>query len=180
MFHPIIQGKTETKSLLSKILELISISYTVLLAATVLSGAARSQMGPACAGAPNEMFVRNSMSCADYYHCSDEIPESGRCPAAFAFDAFTQTCNSEYSVDCTQCSPFGIQNLEDPNDCRRFYRCVAGQRTHRTCADNLVFDPSIGDCNVGSSAHCSADNSVCSSFSHIGFLRIGDPTDCSK
>lgn len=137
-------------------------------------------MAPACAGVPHEMFVRNSMSCADYFHCSDEVPSTGRCPPMFAFDPHTQSCNSEYTVDCTICSQFGIQNIADPNDCRRYYRCVSGQRTHRTCADSLVFDPSIGDCNIGNAAQCSSESLVCRSFANIGFLRIGDPSDCTK
>lgn len=137
-------------------------------------------MATACAGVPNEMFVRNAMSCADYFHCSDEIPSTGRCPPTFFFDPITQSCDIDYSVDCTICSPFGMQNIEDPNDCRRYYRCIAGQRSHQTCGDNLVFDPSAGDCNVGNPEHCSAYNSVCKSFSNIRFLRIGDPNDCTK
>lgn len=104
----------------------------------------------ACAGVREDMFVRNAESCAAYYRCRGQIGEPDSCPGAYMFDPISQTCNERQEVDCRQCSPFGIQNLEDSDDRKRYYACVAGARTHRTCAAGLVFDTRIGDCNMES------------------------------
>lgn len=140
----------------------------------------RGQIGPACAGARDGQFVKNSESCGSYYYCENEMADPARCPAEFYFNPNTQICDHKFNVDCTQCSPTGIQNIEDPNDCRWYYRCVAGTRTHRSCTGGLVFDPQIGDCNVGGLDSCHSDNNICSQFSHMPFFQFGDPYDCTR
>lgn len=108
---------------------------------------AAAQQMLACAGVRDDMFVRNAESCAAYYRCTAQKGEPDTCPGGLVFDAVRQMCDEPQSVDCRQCAPVGIQNLEDPDDRRRYYACVAGARTHRTCAAGLVFDTRIGDCN---------------------------------
>lgn len=140
----------------------------------------KSQRDPVCAGVLNGEFVRNSESCSAYYYCNNERAIRATCPSPFFFDARTQICDHSYLVDCTVCSPRGIQNLEDRNDCRRYYQCVAGVRTHRWCSEGLVFDIRIGDCNLESITPCIVNNNVCRNFPNIPFVQIGDPQDCSR
>lgn len=140
----------------------------------------KSSRDPACAGVPNGEFVRNSESCSAYYYCNNERAIRATCPAPFVFEPRNQVCDNSFSVDCTVCSPRGIQNLEDPNDCRRFFHCAAGIRTHRFCSEGLVFDPRIGDCNLESLAPCKVNNNVCRYFLNIPFIQIGDPQDCTR
>lgn len=140
----------------------------------------RGQIGPACAGARNGQFVKSSESCGSYYYCDNEIAVAAHCPAQYYFNPKTEICDHKFNVDCTQCSPNGIQNIEDPNDCRWYYRCVAGTRTHRPCTVGLVFDPHIGDCNVEGLTTCHSDNSMCSQYSHMPFFQFGDPYDCTR
>lgn len=109
-----------------------------------------AQKIPACAGVADDRFVRNSESCNAYYSCRDQLAEEAFCPGAFLFEAVTQTCDIATNVDCTLCSPFGVQNLEDPSDRHKYYKCVTGVRTHRTCGQGLAFDTRIGDCNLES------------------------------
>lgn len=110
-----------------------------------------AQKIPACAGVADDQFVRNSASCNAYYSCWDQIAEEAFCPGAYLFEPLTQTCDLEENVDCTQCSPFGVQNLEDPSDRHMFYKCIRGVRTHHSCSFGLAFDARIGDCNLESS-----------------------------
>lgn len=110
-----------------------------------------AQKIPACAGVADDQFVRNSVSCNAYYSCWDQQAEEAYCPGEFLFEALTQSCDLATNVDCTQCSPFGVQNLEDPSDRHMYYKCVTGVRTHRSCGKGLAFDARIGDCNLESS-----------------------------
>lgn len=115
-----------------------------------------------------------------FYYCEDGKAIAWRCPNGYYFNPISQICDHTYNVDCTLCSPVGIQNLADPNDCRRHFRCVGGVRTHRWCSGGLVFDAKLGDCNVEAAAPCTANNYICAQFSHVPFMQFGNPMDCSK
>lgn len=88
-------------------------------------------------------------------------------------------CQIPSYVQCTGCSPFGVQHIAHPTDCSSYYLCVSGIRTLQKCKDNLLFDKSIGDCNAAGSVMCITDyTQICSEFG--GYVKIGDPNDCSK
>lgn len=124
----------------------------------------------ACAGARDGTFVRNSASCAAYYYCHDGgRAEPDTCPPQTHFNAHRQRCEPLGFVDCSVCSPHGIQNLADALDMRSYYQCVAGIRQHRTCSPGLVFDADEGECNIvhvvtGSGRGGSAENEYSDEF----------------
>lgn len=86
----------------------------------------------------------------------------------------------------------------DENKLRVSSLSVAGIRTLRSCGASLLFDRSLGDCNIATAVRCVRDPvisinfqknfffksiecvqaTVCTTFN--GFVRIGDPGDCTK
>lgn len=141
------------------------------------------QKETACASVEDGNFVRNSASCRSFYLCNGGKPVANSCPADLYFNAAQQLCDVQENVDCTQCSPFGIQQIPHPHDCAKYYLCVAGIRTMRVCGSGLYFDPRIGDCNVERLVDCVSTPdlaTVCTPFASYGFVVIGDRDDCSK
>lgn len=99
------------------------------------------------------------------------------------FNAAHQTCDAQEYVDCTQCSPIGVQQIPHPTDCSKYYLCVSGIRTMRICGSGLMFDPRIGDCNLERLVDCVSVpdyTNICTQFANYGFLVIGDRDDCSR
>ncbi|XP_037046953.1 peritrophin-44-like [Bradysia coprophila] len=137
------------------------------------------QIATACAGVPNGTFVRNSNSCRAYYYCENGEAHGSECPENYLFEPIQQVCHLPSYVECTGCSLYGLQNIPHPMDCTKYYQCVAGVRTLKTCGTNLLFDKSIGDCNAASKIQCVMDyTQVCSEFA--GYVKFGDPSDCSR
>lgn len=138
-----------------------------------------SQTATVCAGVPTGSFVRNSNSCRAYYYCANGVAHPGQCPENYLFEPARQICQIASYVQCTGCSPFGVQHIAHPTDCTSYYMCVSGVRTLRKCSEHLIFDKSIGDCNSASSAQCIRDyTQICAEFG--GYVKIGDPNDCAK
>lgn len=128
-------------------------------------------------------FVRNSASCRSYYLCSGGKPVAGNCPTELYFNAAEQLCDVQDRVDCSRCSPFGVQQIPHPHDCSKYYLCVSGIRTMRICGSGLLFDPRIGDCNLERFVDCVTTpdyTNVCTEFAKYGFLVIGDRNDCTR
>lgn len=149
---------------------------------TILKGTYQ-QKDTVCAGVEDGNFVRNSASCASFYLCKGGKGIANYCPRGLNFNAAEQICDAEVRVDCSQCSPFGIQQLPHATDCSRYYLCVSGIRTSRICGSGLSFDPRIGDCNLQRLVDCVSApdySSICTPFVRYGFLVIGDRDDCSR
>lgn len=165
---------------------LFSFKFTEVLFICVLLTIFKSthqQKDTVCAGVEDGSFVRNSLSCRNYFYCSEGKPLANICPSDLYFNAWQQLCDSEERVDCTQCSPFGVQQIPHPYDCAKYYLCVSGIRTMRICGEGLLFDPKIGDCNLQRLVDCvSAPDvtNICTPFAIYGFVVIGDRTDCSR
>lgn len=138
-----------------------------------------SQISTACAGVASGSFVRNSNSCRAYYYCKDGEAHANECPDNYLFEPVRQVCQLPSYVQCTGCSPYGLQHIAHPIDCTSYYLCVAGIRTLKKCAENLLFDKTIGDCSAASSVQCEKDyTQICNEFG--GYVKVGDPNDCSK
>lgn len=100
-----------------------------------------------CLGAPQDRprFAASPESCDAYIICTNGQTIRGeRCPAGFLFDAVNEMCSSS---SCTDCSPFGIQNLPYPNSCTQYIQCSMGSRTFTSCPAGFHFDRTIGFCN---------------------------------
>lgn len=155
----------------------------MIIALTCLLESTHQQTDTACAGVADGNFVRNSASCRSYYLCSEGKPYPNSCPSNLYFNPAQQICDIQERVDCTQCSPFGIQQIPHPYDCAKYYLCVYGIRTMRICGSGLYFDPKIGDCNLEKLVSCTSTADVmqvCLPFTSYGFVVIGDRTDCSR
>ncbi|KAJ6646288.1 Peritrophin-44 [Pseudolycoriella hygida] len=138
-----------------------------------------AQIATACAGVPDGIFVRNSESCRAYYYCANGTAFRNECPETYVFDTVRQLCDIPSRVDCSACSFAGVQHIAHPLECSQYYVCVAGVRTSRACGPNLFFDRVLGDCNIATNVKCVRDPAtVCASYN--GFVRIGDPSDCTK
>lgn len=157
--------------------------FFLFVVLTIILKNTHQQRETVCAGVEDGSFVRNSASCRSFYLCNGGNPVPNNCPTGFYFNAAEQLCDHEESVDCTQCSPFGVQQIPHPHNCSMYYLCVTGIRTMRICGSGLRFDPRIGDCNLERFVECTTTpdlTTVCSAFAKYGFLVIGDRDDCSR
>lgn len=80
-----------------------------------------------------------------------------RCPQGLLFEPTSQTCSSS---SCTTCSPFGIQNLPNPQFCNQYIQCVMGTRTFSTCPFGHLFDRTLGFCNTAELVNCVDDPTI--------------------
>jgi len=109
-----------------------------------------------CLGAPTytHSFAASAESCNHYVICMDGQTIHGqRCPDNFPdFEPTSQSC--EISAACTNCSPFGVQNLPHPDNCSQFIECIMGTREIRECPEGLLFDRTVGNCNLAHNVYC--------------------------
>ncbi|XP_037030730.1 peritrophin-1-like [Bradysia coprophila] len=125
--------------------------YALLLASVLITTVHGNQP---CLGVPQDRprFAASPESCNAYIICMNgqAIP-GGRCPEGLLFDAVNEMCSSS---SCTDCSPFGIQNLPYPQSCSRFIQCSMGIRTFSACPSGYFFDRTIGFCNHAELVEC--------------------------
>lgn len=100
-----------------------------------------------CLNAPENphSFAASPLSCAHYTLCLGGNTITGddlRCGPGLYFDPPTQTCGQ---TSCTECSPFGIQNLPHPDNCYQYVECILGNRQILTCPNDLLFDRTVGN-----------------------------------
>lgn len=162
-------------------------SFTLSIAMLVLfclviegPNGVRSQRSPVCNNVPHGQFVRGSQSCRAYNYCANNIAYPGECSPGHNFNALTQICDDAGRVNCNQCSPQGLLNMADPNDCGKFYRCLNGARTHQQCPSGLRFNSLGGDCIIDMFDQCQPVETLCAPFGHTGAVFIGNPSDCHR
>lgn len=158
-----------------------SVTFWLCLAICWLSRQAHGQhRDPICINVPHGRFVRGSQSCKSFNYCANGEAYAGTCPPTLSFNAQTEICDHDDRVDCVQCSSYGVQQIADPRDCSKFYRCVRGFRTARQCQPGLRFDTRLGDCNFDASSACQPQVSICTQFSEMGIVFVGNPKDCAR
>lgn len=113
-----------------------------------------AQQNTACTGVTAGNFVRNSVSCHSYYYCDGRNAHAGDCPPNFNFNARMQVCDQPRSVDCTECSPWGVQHIQNPTSCSVYFRCSNGIRTPIACLANTFFDMDSGECRTSINSRC--------------------------
>lgn len=150
-----------------------------------------AQQSTACSGVAAGNFVRNSASCQAYFYCDGRNAWDGYCPPNYHFNARTQICDQPQNVDCTGCSPYGIQHIQNPTTCNGFYICANGQRTALSCGSNLLFDIDSGECRANGRCVAAAPPTVspnqpptqapitmiCSGHNAV---TVGDAADCTQ
>lgn len=155
------------------------------MACLVLAVAA--QQSPArnvCSNRQVGTFVRDVRDCRGYFVCANNgEAQSGQCPHPYMFDEANQKCNFATLVNCFACPPDQVfVNLKVANTCNEYVRCVHNLPEHRICPSDLLFDQSIGQCNLPEEVPCTPDAvSVCPAQAdpqNPVFIR--DPEDCTK
>lgn len=135
----------------------IIISDALLFVCIVISTVRANQP---CLGAPADgpSFVASPVSCDSYTICwNGQTIHGERCPQNMNFDAVNQLCGSS---TCTDCSPFGVQNLPYPKQCGKYISCVMGTRSFRDCPQGTLFDRKIGSCNTAEHVECPDDDTI--------------------
>lgn len=161
-------------------------SLIVLIASVIIHHglntfvAAMDHRNPICTNVVHGRYVRSHESCQAYNYCANGQAYHGWCSTGYLFNAQAEICENSGLVDCARCSTQGLQNIANPTDCARFFRCASGFRTERICPVGLRFDPRIGDCNFDRNSECQMRQSVCAAFSHLGTVLVGNVNDCTR
>ncbi|CAG9769974.1 unnamed protein product [Ceutorhynchus assimilis] len=50
------------------------------------------------------------------------------------------------------------QNLPDPSDCTRYFRCVYGRKVPKICPEKMLFNLKIGNCDLHYNVECTPKN----------------------
>jgi hypothetical protein len=78
-----------------------------------------------------------------------------QCPTGLVFDPNIEGCNYPDLVFCPNLCPSDVVvNLPHNNNCSLYWLCVFGDPTLKQCAPGLLFDPTIGQCNVADQVEC--------------------------
>lgn len=129
-------------------------------------------------------FVRDVRDCQAYFFCSpDGSALSGRCTPPYMFDEPRQLCNWDNLVSCFACPAQNFVNLPVAQQCDQYVRCVNRQPEHRFCPSDLLFDNSLGQCNVPESVECESAPAPppCPAISDPNApIFIRDEEDCNR
>ncbi|XP_062555524.1 chondroitin proteoglycan 1-like [Armigeres subalbatus] len=108
-------------------------------------------------------------NCRHYYGCTDSEATLQSCEADMMFDATSLTCvpaddSGTCAVDDIPAAPQEVyilctqyvadQLIPHPTRCDVFYRCVKGKLSPRRCLEGLLFDSSLGACNLETNVEC--------------------------
>lgn len=132
-----------------------------------------AQRDTACVGVPGMAFVRNPKSCSAYYLCIDGklVESKEECTGEFVFQPTNGgACNFASEVDCTECSPYGIQNVGIDNCDKEYINCNQGVKTQKSCGHYSYFNKDIG--------YCITNVNPCADVAE--FEEISDKDDCNK
>lgn len=112
-----------------------------------------------CVSVPDRTFVRNPLSCRDYFLCSpNKIKSKGSCPEPLLFNDLTQSCDPPQVVNCNSCkTDMGLQYFIDARNCSNFYKCVDNVRKHYRCPENMYFDYGSSSCLDKSFVTCETE-----------------------
>ncbi|XP_065089035.1 uncharacterized protein LOC135710398 [Ochlerotatus camptorhynchus] len=121
-----------------------------------------------CVGIPTGV-IPSVNSCRHYYGCMNSNAILQSCGPGLVFDPVKKLCVTEDADNpCvfpdipapppevySQCTPTVVeQQLRHPTRCDVFYRCVRGMLSGRICLDGLLFDESLGKCNLAELVDC--------------------------
>lgn len=132
-----------------------------------------------CTGHPHLAVVRNVKDCASYYQCYNGNPIVYRCAAQELFDNLSHTCEPADKVDCFEC-PADEFFIDVPvvNECQQFVRCFNNESQQLTCAEGLLFDRNMQQCNLAADVTCPFDVLCPQRNDRLTFIR--DRDNCAK
>jgi len=98
--------------------------------------------------------------CDKYFFCNDGAANLYDCPGGLVFapdkgqctwigEANRPGCESKDKIEfnCPEVGPSEHTRYPDPQDCQRFYVCIAGNAHHNSCPQGLVFHPGSLACD---------------------------------
>lgn len=123
-------------------------------------------------GVPDGIWVRNSLGCNHWYSklisklsilyfifniwrffCRGGQSHAGSCTDNFLFSATKQACVDPSLTDCTDCAPFGQQNIQLADSCTEYVRCSNGIREIASCPHGIYFNSITGQCDASAICH---------------------------
>lgn len=119
-----------------------------------------------------------------FYECTNGVAMEFVCPGNLIFDLTLKACNFDKTVNTTSTttdSPFCKQKngyFSDPTDVHKFYECDNGVANQLSCADNLIFNPTIIACTRDTKNQTSSSNSSICTLSEPHIVK--HPTDSHK
>jgi len=153
--------------------------------------------------------IADSKQCDKYHDCTkggkllERLWDDG-----FVFSEEIHACDYPHNVNCTArpaLQPTRSTNPDCPRSngfyafppaesCQKFYHCLEGKAYEKTCAEGVIFDPSMGTCihpDLSKRPDCAARsvlNFTCPNYGKkfFGRLRFGDhdrlphTTNCRK
>lgn len=76
------------------------------------------------------------------------------------------------------CPPNGVATVPHKRSCQKYFMCFDGNPIEQRCADGLLYDHRIQNCNLEKDVRCSLD--VCPSDT-VGIIQmVPHPEECSK
>lgn len=177
------KSKLTSICLIFFIVRLMQIVCSLLCAATFVTAVTPPKS--LCHGRPPGYFVQDVTTCSAYFRCEHNGDATrGICsPDGTNFDEPKQRCVWPEDSNCFQC-PANITytEIEVESHCNQFIRCIDSRPQHLDCAEGLVFDPELENCNFAHLVGCAANPPIeCPAEDdpdHRVYER--DPADCSR
>ncbi|XP_035784687.1 probable chitinase 10 [Anopheles albimanus] len=126
---------------------------------TILALPVHSQKLPSFLATPvcrdrGQYLIPHPRDCQAYFYCFEGQSYYGQCNAGYRFDAVRQSCLQSTVRECYNCPADGATNLPHPTSCQLFVMCFLGVAHERSCPDGLLFNASLGQCDLEQNVQC--------------------------
>lgn len=129
---------------------------------------------PTCNEDNNFRFIRNPLSCTEYFQCLNGTAFLFACPRGLYFNELIQTCDYPSNVECVTIPPGhpttttspplgvsceGVANLRllaHPVSCAMYYQCINEEALLAFCPIGRYFDEPAQSCLDSDSVNCGA------------------------
>lgn len=148
-------------------------------------------------GSSEKRKLPHECDCNKYYLCWNGLHVLQRCPRGLHFNRKYAACDDSEEENCASHLTSTEQTPKSPTppvstmcagkkdgtrfphrfDCSRYYECVDGRRTTRTCHKKLHFNPSLHLCDFPENVHCQPGNEI-SECPDTGHVKIPHETKC--
>ncbi|XP_060518419.1 mucin-2-like [Cylas formicarius] len=92
----------------------------------------------------------------------------------------TSTTSSTTAAPYPECPPNKVVFFPDPDDCNKFYECLNGQSSHRSCPSGQVWDPEIIGCSFNQDVNCTSLLKRSPECASDGISYFPDFENCSR
>ncbi|CAO1435271.1 unnamed protein product, partial [Diamesa serratosioi] len=116
-----------------------------------------------CTNAVNTTFVRNPISCSEYFQCINNEPHGRECDGRLWFNYIQQRCTDPFETFCilsrTLCN--GVddeQRIRSATSCSDYIICFEGEPFPRFCNNHQWFDESRQICDDIENIECDLED----------------------